>query len=89
MYRIFAVFIALFVLWKAPGCFCSSHSYRSVAVHNLEQNISNLVIEILFKLKLSIDLYESNYLRELLWKSKYRFNYLKSLQLMRFMSKII
>lgn len=87
MYRIFAVFIAFFVLWKAPGCFCSSPSHRSVAVHNLEQNISNLVIEILLKPKPSIDLYESNYLKVLLWKSKYRFNYLKSLQLMRFMSK--
>lgn len=73
MYRIFVVFIAFFVLWKAPGCFCSSPSHRSVAVHNLEQNISNLVIEILLKPKPSIDLYESNYLKVLLWKSKYRY----------------
>lgn len=59
MYRMFAVFIALFGLWKAPECF---HS-RSVAVRNLEQNVSNVVIEIFFKLELGIDLYGSNYLK--------------------------
>lgn len=64
-----------------------SQSQKCSSAKVLEQNISNLVIEILFKRKPSIDLYESNYLEVLLWKSKYRFNYLKSLQLMRFMRK--
>lgn len=59
MYRMFAVFIALFVLWKAPESFSST----SVAVRNLEQNRSNVVIEIFFKLELGIDLYDSNYLK--------------------------
>lgn len=63
MCRIFAVFIALFVLGKAPGGVYSSRSHRSVAVHNVEQNISNSVIGIFFKLKLGIDLYGSDYLK--------------------------
>lgn len=78
MYRIFAAFIALFVLWKAPGCFYRSPSHRSVAVHNLEQNISKLVIEIFFKVKLDLDLYKQLFKGKFLFKkTKYRFNYLK------------
>lgn len=64
-----------------------SQSQKCSSAQLLEQNISNLVIEISFKLKPNIDLYESNYLEILLWKSKYRFNYLKSLQLITFISK--
>lgn len=70
MWRTFAVFIALFVLWKAPECFYSSPSHRSVAVHKLEQNISNLVIEIFFKLKPGIDLYDNNYLKVNFYRKK-------------------